>query len=278
MQIQRTRGLCRKGGSPRSGPPPRERRRAIESATLHVLLVAFAATLIRSAFGFGEALIAVPLLAFWIPLQEAAPLALLYSMTVASVVLTHDWKKIHLSSAKGLLLWTLPGLPVGLLLLTEGHPAAVKAALGVLILSFALWGLSARRPPAIEGNGRGWLAACGFCAGVLGGAYAMSGPPLVLYGAMRRWPAQQFRATLQAYFLPSGLLASVGFWIAGLWVPEVLRLYLISLPAMIPAMVLGTMINRRLHGDVFIKLVYAGLAIIGGILIVRGVAGWGAGL
>ena len=216
----------------------------------------------------------MPLLAFWIPLREAAPLALLYSLTVASVVIVHDRRKIHLGSATGLLLATVPGLPLGLLLLKEGHPALVKAVLGALILAFSLWCLSARRPPEIAGDGRGWLVACGFCAGVLGGAYAMNGPPLILYGAMRRWPAQQFRATLQAYFLPAGLLASAGFWISGLWVHQVLRFYLISLPVLLPALVLGTLINRRLRGDLFLKIVYVGLVIIGGVLVVRGFGAW----
>ncbi len=240
-----------------------------------VLIVAFVATLVRSAFGFGEALIAVPLLAFWIPIREAAPLALLFSMTVAIVVVVQDRKKIHLSSATWLVLATLPGIPLGMLLLTQGHPALVKAVLGALILAFSLWCLSARRAPAIRGNGRGWLVACGFCAGVLGGAYAMNGPPLVLYGAMRRWPAPQFRATLQAYFLPAGLFVAAGFWISGLWSSQVLHLYLFALPALIPALVLGTLINRRLRGDVFLRIVYLGLVIIGAVLVVQGLGARG---
>src|SRR5438093_4167617 len=39
-----------------------------------VLAVIFLATLIRSAFGFGEALVAVPLLALLMPVEEAVPL------------------------------------------------------------------------------------------------------------------------------------------------------------------------------------------------------------
>ena len=31
----------------------------------------------------------------------------------------------------------------------------------------------------------------------------MNGPPLAIYGSMRRWSAQHFRATLQGYFLPA---------------------------------------------------------------------------
>jgi uncharacterized membrane protein YfcA len=37
----------------------------IDATTLHVIAVIFFATLIRSAFGFGEALIAVPLLSLF---------------------------------------------------------------------------------------------------------------------------------------------------------------------------------------------------------------------
>ncbi len=49
----------------------------MNSITLHVLVVIFIATLVRSAFGFGEALVAVPLHALRIPITVAAPLAVL---------------------------------------------------------------------------------------------------------------------------------------------------------------------------------------------------------
>ncbi len=62
----------------------------METTTLDVLLIVFLATLIRSAFGFGEALIAVPLLALFIPLKVAAPLAVLLSITVAAVIVAQD--------------------------------------------------------------------------------------------------------------------------------------------------------------------------------------------
>src|SRR5262245_3749387 len=60
-----------------------------------VLGVIFVATVIRAAFGFGEALVAVPLLAIVIPVEIAAPLAVLVSITVAVVILAKDWRKVH---------------------------------------------------------------------------------------------------------------------------------------------------------------------------------------
>jgi hypothetical protein len=82
-----------------------------------VLFILFVATLIRSAFGFGEALVAVPLLAFFVPLGVAAPLAVLVSITVAAIVVVQDWNKIHLESTGWLVFSTLFGIPLGLLLL-----------------------------------------------------------------------------------------------------------------------------------------------------------------
>ena len=239
--------------------------------TLQVLAVVFTATLIRSAFGFGEALFAVPLLALFIPLQVAAPLAVLVSITIAAVVVTQDWRKIHVRSTGWLVGATLFGIPMGLLLLTSSHQQAVKVALAILIIAFALYSLLGSKPPELKQDSRLWLLGCGFVAGVFGGAYGMNGPPLVIYGAMRRWSAQHFRATLQGYFLPASLIGMAGYWLAGLWVPAVTHYYLLSLPVLLPAIWLGRVVNHRLHGEAFLRYVYVGLAGIGAVLLVQSV-------
>jgi uncharacterized membrane protein YfcA len=245
----------------------------IDVTTLRVLGIVFVATLIRSTFGFGEALIAVPLLAFCIPLGVAAPLAVLVSITVAAVVVAQDWQKIHLRSTAWLVIATLFGIPFGLLLLTSSHQTVVKGALAVIIMAFSVYSLIGRTPMELRRDSRGWLLACGFCAGVLGGAYGMNGPPLVVYGAMRRWSAQHFRATLQGYFLPASIIGMVGYWLAGLWTPAVTRYYLLSLPFTLLAVFLGRVINHRLHGEAFLKFIYLGLMSIGLLLLVQAIIG-----
>ena len=163
------------------------------------------------------------------------------------------------------------GIPLGLLLLTSSHQEAVRMALAVLIVAFRCTRWWGSRPPELKEDSTMWLVGCGFCAGVLGGAYGMNGPPLVIYGAMRRWSAQHFRATLQGYFLPASLLGMGGYWFAGLWVPAVTHYYLLSLPVMVPAIFLGRVVNHRLRGEIFLKYVYLGLAGIGVLLMVQSV-------
>src|SRR6185437_12623831 len=105
--------------------------------TAQVLLILLLATLIRSVFGFGEALVAVPLLALRIPLNVAAPLAVLVSVTVAAIIVVQDWQKVHLRSTSWLVVSTLFGIPLGLFLLTDGNHRLVKMVLALIIMAFS---------------------------------------------------------------------------------------------------------------------------------------------
>lgn len=238
-----------------------------EEAILPMLAVVFLATLIRSAFGFGEALVAVPLLAFFIPVTVAVPLAVLLSITVALVVVVQDWHQVHVGSAGLLVLSTLFGIPLGLWLLTAVPERIVKAVLAIVIFTFSTYCLVTRKPLELKDDRLAWLF--GFAAGVLGGAYGINGPPLVVYGTLRRWSAENFRATLQGYFLPASVAGMFGYWQAGLWVAAVTHCYLLCLPVAFGAIFLGRAVNRRLRGRSFVRYVHAGLIAIATMLLIQ---------
>jgi uncharacterized protein len=235
---------------------------AFNSTAAYVVAVIFVATLIRSTLGFGEALVAVPLLALRIPVTIAAPLAVLVSITVALVVVMQDWRGIQVRAAAGLILASLCGIPLGLLLLARADPGMVKALLGSVIILFSAYSLAVTRSRSLANDHVGWLIACGFLSGVLGGAYGMNGPPLAIYGTLRRWPPRTFRATLQAYFLPVSIVGLAGYAALGLWTAAVTRYFVWSLPGVALATLAGGVINQRMQGDRFIKLVYGGLLAI----------------
>lgn len=232
---------------------------------LQVILILFAATVIRSAFGFGEALIAVPLLALLLPVEVAAPVAVLVSITVASVAVVQDWRHIHVRSAGWLALSTLAGIPLGLYLLTAAAESVVKSLLAVVILVFSTYSLVSRKQQELKDDGLAWLF--GFMAGILGGAYGMNGPPLVMYASLRRWSPAHFRATLQGYFLPASLVSLGGYWLVGLWTPEVNRYYLLGLPAVVAAIFLGRFLNSRMDPRRFLIYVHYGLIAIAALLL-----------
>jgi uncharacterized membrane protein YfcA len=241
----------------------------INTLTINILSVIFIATIFRSAFGFGESLVAVPLLALWIPLNVAVPLSVLISITIAAIVVIQDWKKIHIRSAGGLIGFTLIGIPIGLLLLVKTDERIVKVFLGVIISLFSIYLLLGKQLKELKRDNIAWLFGCGLLAGILGGAYGINGPPLVIYGAKRRWSAQHFRATLQGYFFVASIVGMIGYWLTGLLNSIVIHYYLFCLPVMIPAVFIGRMINHRLNNESFFKYVYVVLLGIGLFLTVR---------
>ena len=245
----------------------------IDTITFYILLVIFIATVFRSAFGFGESLIAVPLLAIWLPLQVAVPLSVLVSVSVAGVVVIQDWKKIHLKSAGGLILFTLIGIPFGVWMLVYLDERIVKAVLGLIILLFSVYLILGKQLRALAEDSLPWLFGCGFFAGILGGAYGLNGPPLIIYGAKRRWSAQHFRATLQGYFLIASLVGIGGYWISGMLTGPVMWYFLYSIPVVLPAVFIGRFINQRLQGDNFFKYVYYILCGIGLFLLIKSILG-----
>jgi uncharacterized protein len=234
---------------------------------LEVVAVLFLATIIRSAFGFGEALVAVPLLALAIPVEIAAPVAVLVSITVALIVVVQDWRSIHIRSTVWLVIPTMFGIPLGLMLLKRVPEPTVKAFLAVVIIAFSVWSLVPR--PHFELKNDRLAGIFGFIAGILGGAYGMNGPPLAMYGSLRKWSPANFRATLQGYFLPASLAGMAGYWIAGLWTPVVNRFYLLSLPGVLLAIFLGRLVNRRMNARQFVVYVHSGLIVIGLVLLAQ---------
>lgn len=238
---------------------------------IYILGVITIATIVRSTFGFGESLIAVPLLIIFIPVEVAVPLSVLVSITIAGMILIQDYKLIHFNSAKWLLIFGILGIPIGVLLLISGSNQIVKFILGLLIISYSLYALFGKRTFKLETDNMRWLFSCGFFSGIFGGAYGLNGPPLILYGDMRRWSAQYFRATLQAYFLPSSMVGMLGYWYSGLWSVKVTQYYFMTIPLVIPAVFLGRFFNQLLKDNTFFKYVYMGLIAIGIILIIQAV-------
>lgn len=232
-----------------------------------ILLITFIASLVRSTLGFGESLIAVPLLLLFLPAQVVVPLSVMLSVVIALIVVVQDHSKIHFHSAKWLIIYAFLGVPFGIILLIYGKEDVVKIGLGILIILYSLYSLYVKNNQVLKRDNKSLLFICGFLSGVLGGAYGLNGPPLIVYGNLKQWSAKHFRATLQAYFLPVSLLGVIGYYAKGLITTEVTNYFLISLITTVPTVFLGRYLNHKLKDDTFFRYTYWGLLVISTILI-----------
>ncbi|HZI68936.1 MAG TPA: sulfite exporter TauE/SafE family protein [Hanamia sp.] len=239
------------------------------STDILVLIISFFASLVRSTLGFGESLFAVPLFLLFLPVEIAVPLSVMLSIVIALFIVIQDHAKIHIQSAKWLIIYAIPGIPLGLLILIYGNEIFIKTTLGFLIIIYSLYSLFGKTKRSLKDDNKAGLFLCGFLSGVFGGAYGLNGPPLVVYGNLRNWTAKHFRATLQAYFLPVSFIGFLGYYVKDLVTAEVTHYFLISLLTSIPAIFIGRFLNHKLNEGSFFKFVYWGLLMVAIVLIVN---------
>ena len=103
--------------------------------------IVFVAALVRSTLGFGEALIAMPLLALVIPLQAAAPLVALVSVCNGVAILIREWQHVNFKAAVRLTVPAVVSVPLGVWLLRSGDDRIAKGLLAFVILVFSSWSL-----------------------------------------------------------------------------------------------------------------------------------------
>ena len=230
-----------------------------------VMLVLWLSAFIRSAVGFGDALLAMPLIALLVGMQVATPLVAFTGLAISVIILSTSWRQVDLRTFWRLTLASLVGMPFGIWLLQHGDERIVSLLLGLLLMGYGAYSLYRPTLPALP-NER-WAFPFGFVAGVLGSAYNTSGPPVIIYGTMRRWPPDLFRATLQGFFLVSNVIVIAGHGLAGLWTQEVLLLTLLSLPVLVTAVIAGARVNQRIPAAQFARVVYMLLIVLGAIFL-----------
>jgi uncharacterized membrane protein YfcA len=238
----------------------------IDGFTAAIMIVVFVSSLVRTVFGFGNALVAMPLLALaGIGMKTATPLVALLSLVLGIAILFQNWKELDIRSAWRLLATTALGIPIGTIIVKSAYDSVGKIMLALIIIGFSGYSLSKPKLIVLKSE---WMAyPFGFIAGILGGAYNSNGPPVVIYGTLRRWRPDELRATLQGYFLPSSVIIVAGHGLGGLWTPAVLKYFLLSLPAALVAIWIGKRLHRVITPGQFDRLIHITLILVGFLLL-----------
>jgi len=208
---------------------------------LVIIALAGAAAFTQSVSGFGFSLFIVPPLALAVGAKDAVVLANTMGVVVNLVMATRLRGHVDWRLGLTLLAGASAGMPLGLVVLVVVDSAVLQAVIAVVVMLSAalIW-----RGAALHAAGRVGDVATGLVSGVLNTSTSMSGPPVVLYLQGRGVPADTFRATLGAYFLASGAIATALFVAGGrfdreLWADTGLAA---------PALVLGWFAGNVVYG------------------------------
>lgn len=232
------------------------------------LVVIFLAVFTQSLTGFGVALVSMALLAPLLGLQLATPLVALLSITLEIILLLYFRSALEMRAVWRLILASVVGVPFGVMALGRVDERSALILLGVVIIGYALYASVRVKLPELRSNGWAYLA--GLLAGVLGGAYNTSGPPVIIYGDCRGWQATTYKANLQGFFLVSSAMVVVSHAWAGNLSPMVWQHYLLAWPAIGLGAWTGIRMGKRVGGDAFRKIVRVSLLLLGSYLVFFG--------
>lgn len=220
---------------------------------------------VRGVAGFGSGLIAIPLLALFLPLGLIVPLVVFLDYVASATHGLKDRSEIRWREILPLLPFTAIGVLVGLYLFRSVDSAVLAQALGVFILLYAVYTLLVREGSALVS--RVWAAPAGLLGGLVGTLFGTGGPFYVIYLKHRGLAKTPFRATFATVFLLDGAGRLSGYLAGGFFDRDWMLLAAFSLPVMALGLYTGGhvhvgMSQRQFQIAVSILLVLSGVSLL----------------
>lgn len=230
----------------------------------------------KSGFGSGIGGLATPLLTLATN-DPVAAVGILLPILIAT-----DWIAMYVWWGKGSWrnYWLIaPGAALGIalaslalwfLLAWHGDPAlyrlVFKQVIGWMALLFVVYRLAQGWLAAHAGRfhpqpWHGWLA--GLFAGIASTFAHAGGPPVVIFLLPQHLGRQLFVGTTVALFATINLLKLGPYYLLGLIHPGNLKISLMLMPLIPLGVLFGTWANRHIHEELFLKVTYVGLTVIG---------------
>ena len=232
--------------------------------TLFLLfLFVTAASFTQRVTGFGFGIIAMTMLPYLLPSYgEATALSGLLAIFTALIPAIRMRGVLHWRKLAVILPVFLAVSFFAVRMVTGVDSDLLRHILGGVLIAVSLYFMfvSGRihLPPRVDVQ-----AGMGALSGLMGGLFAMQGPPAVIYFLGCADSKDEYIALTQWYFLIGNAAMSLFRAGNGLVTPTVLRMWCFALPGVFLGLWLGKKVYARLRAERLRKVVYAFLAVAG---------------
>jgi uncharacterized protein len=228
----------------------------------------FAAAYTQGVTGFGFGLVAMALLPLFGSAREASVLVGIFSLMSSVLVFWSVRSCFRWRDMVYPLAGMAVGVPLGVYALTVLDEQAIRKLVAIVVLLAAV---QTAKPRLLLRRGSlhpAWGSVAGLVGGVLGGAFGIGGPPVIVYASVQDWEANRYKAMLCSYFTCSNAYRVVLLAGAGLINARIAILGAVSLPAMLVGTLVGIVTYNRLSPDTFRKVVVVTLIVLALTLLI----------
>lgn len=234
---------------------------AIAALTVAVAYVIFGIS------AFGAALITVPVLSHFFPLDFVLPTCVLLDVSAALAMGTRFSRGANFTELKWMAPAALIGAVLGVTLLVNLPRQEILAALGVFLLAYGAYTL---RRGELAGTVSGWWGpVAGLCGGTMGTLFGIAAPAYAIYLSRRLPDKLVLRATLSNMVLMSTSIRAIVFAAGGLMLADRLIAFVILLPFALLGLWYGNRLHGRISREQLLRFMSVVLLLMGISLLVR---------
>ena len=227
--------------------------------------VVVGAAILRAFTGFGFGLAAVTVFALLMSPKEAVVMRVSLTLAVSLLTVKTYWGKTPLRPMAVMLVLACVGTVIGAALLTLISPRAFRLWIGIAVIlaccALGYYRPGRQRPASVLGG------IAGLAAGLLNGAFAIPGPPVIIYTMATEPDPVRSRAFLLTFFLFMAAAGLATYAAAGFVSAASPLYFLLAFPAMWLGDKLGHGLFQR-YGSAGYRRVALGLLLVLGVVIV----------
>jgi uncharacterized protein len=218
--------------------------------------------------GFGSTVIAIPILANWLPLTYLVPLMALGDLVAAVAVGGSNRQHVSGAELKRLMPFMILGIALGVTVLVAVPQHPLKIGLGVFAMAV---GLHSVLNPAPKGTiSPWWCVPAGTVAGILAAVFGAGGPVNVAYLSGRLRDKGEIRSTVSVIISISATLRTTSYALAGLVLKaSLLAGFAMAAPFAWAGIALGSRIHIGLTNEQMRRAVGGVLMASGAVLLAR---------
>ena len=232
-----------------------------------VWLVVIFAAVMRAFTGFGFALTAVPVFALFMSPTQAVVLSASLTLAVSLLTLKTFWGQYPLKPMLPMIVLAAIGTAMGAAILTSVSPTQFKLGIGASVI-LACLGLTFYRPSRQRGS-TVLSSIAGLASGLLNGAFAIPGPPVIIYAMAAEPEPTRSRALLMTFFLFSAVAGLLSYTAAGFVNASSPWLFALAFPAMYLGDKLGYRLFHRFGTAMYRRVALVVLFAVGASITVN---------
>lgn len=239
----------------------------MSTETLLIGGVIFLSSLLQGMFGFAFMLIALPLLSLILTVKVAVPLLSLFLALIAGILTFQLKGEFSYRKIMPLIIGAVFGIPIGIYFLFASSERVIRFALGSVLVAYASYSFMRKEVYWQLPGWTGYLV--GLLAGSLGGAFNITGPPVVMYLSTQTGSKLNIFASLNFFFFITSVLVVIFHLIAGNITMGITLTFFKFTPAMLIGLPAGRYLFRKMPEDNYKSGLYLLLLAMGIMLVVQ---------